>query len=153
MTSVLDPSTIGKPRRPRKHVRTLTGKEHSLFAGAADRHPRFAAFFPERDASGKEKWPRGDEKTWKAGAPGLSDGNARNLAFNAHLAITRNHQFTDVPSITKSIVNHVQTSLSRQAHNIDNLGAYQAAALSVRDNLLVCACIFALQFIFTQLAF
>jgi hypothetical protein len=46
--------------------------------------------------------------------------------------------FVDVPSITKSIVNHVQTSLARQAHNLDDLGAYQAAALSVRDNLIVC---------------
>ena len=44
---------------------------------------------------------------------------------------------SDVPSITKSVVNHVQTSLARQAYNLDNLGAYQAAALSVRDNLIV----------------
>ena len=43
----------------------------------------------------------------------------------------------DVPSITKSVVNHVHTSLARQAYNLDNLGAYQAAARSVRDNLLV----------------
>ena len=43
----------------------------------------------------------------------------------------------DVPSITKSVVNHVQTSLARQAYNLDDLGAYQAAALSVRDNLIV----------------
>ena len=32
---------------------------------------------------------------------------------------------------------HVQTSLARQAYNLDEAGAYQAAALSVRDNLLV----------------
>ena len=43
----------------------------------------------------------------------------------------------DVPEITKSVVNHVHTSLARQAYNLDNLGAYQAAALSARDNLLV----------------
>ena len=43
----------------------------------------------------------------------------------------------DVESITKSVVNHVQTSLARQAYNLDDLGAYQAAALSVRDNLIV----------------
>ena len=36
-----------------------------------------------------------------------------------------------------SVVNHVHTSLARQAYNLDNLGAYQAAALSARDNLLV----------------
>ncbi|OJA18431.1 hypothetical protein AZE42_10489, partial [Rhizopogon vesiculosus] len=44
---------------------------------------------------------------------------------------------TGVPSITRSIVNHVQTSLGRQAHEIDDLGAYQAASLSVRDNLII----------------
>jgi len=44
---------------------------------------------------------------------------------------------TDIPSITKSIVNHVQTSLARQPYNVDDLGAYQAAALSVRDNMIV----------------
>ena len=39
--------------------------------------------------------------------------------------------------ITKSIVNHVQTSLARAPYNIDDFGAYQSAALSVRDNLIV----------------
>lgn len=34
-------------------------------------------------------------------------------------------------------MNHVQTSLARQVYSLDDLGAYQAAALSVRDNLLV----------------
>ena len=98
MTSVLDTSSIGRPKRSRRHVRTLTG------------------YLPEKDASGKEKWPRGDEKTWKDGLRPLDTG---------------------VPSITKSIVNHVQTSLARQAHELDNLGAYQATALSVRDNLII----------------
>jgi len=73
-------------------------------------------YLPEVDETGKEKWPRGDEKVWKAGIRGLD---------------------TDVPSITKSIVNHVQTSLAREAYNLDNQGAYQAAALSVRDNILI----------------
>ncbi|KAJ3826219.1 glycogen phosphorylase [Lentinula raphanica] len=98
MTSVIDPKTIGKPVRPRRHVRTLTG------------------YTPETDESGKEKWPRGDEKTWKEGFRSVN---------------------TEVPSITKSIVNHVQTSLARQAYNLDDLGAYQAAALSVRDDLIL----------------
>ncbi|KAF9010316.1 glycogen phosphorylase [Hymenopellis radicata] len=98
MTSIIDPKAIGKPTRPRRHVRTLTG------------------YLPETDEAGKEKWPRGDEATWKANTRGVD---------------------TDVPSITKSVVNHVQTSLARQAYNLDNLGAYQAAALSVRDNLIL----------------
>lgn len=43
----------------------------------------------------------------------------------------------DTPDITKSIVNQVQTSLARAPYNIDDFGAYQAASLSVRDNLIV----------------
>ncbi|KAJ7070808.1 glycosyltransferase family 35 protein [Mycena amicta] len=97
MSNFIDPKAIGKPR-PRRHVRTLTG------------------YLPETDASGKEKWPLGDEKTWKNALRGVE---------------------TDVDSLTKSVVNHVQTSLSRQPYNLDKLGAYQATALSVRDNLLV----------------
>ena len=34
-------------------------------------------------------------------------------------------------------MNHVQTSLARAPYNIDDFGAYQAAALSVRDNMIV----------------
>ncbi|KII90237.1 glycosyltransferase family 35 protein [Plicaturopsis crispa FD-325 SS-3] len=99
MTSTIDPATIGKPsKHPRRHVRTLTG------------------YIPEKDETGKEKWPRGDEAVWKRGTRGIT---------------------TDVPAVTDSIVNHVQTTLARQAYNLDNLGAYQAAALSTRDNLIV----------------
>ncbi len=43
----------------------------------------------------------------------------------------------ELPQVTKSIVNHVQTSLARAPYNIDDFGAYQAASLSVRDNLIV----------------
>jgi starch phosphorylase len=32
MTSVIDPKTIGKPVRPRRHVRTLTGMFVCLYA-------------------------------------------------------------------------------------------------------------------------
>ncbi|KAG6830923.1 hypothetical protein H0H92_013851 [Tricholoma furcatifolium] len=98
MTSTIDPKSIGRPARPRRHVRTLTG------------------YLPEKDASGKEKWPRGDETVWKTSMRGPDK---------------------DIESITKSFVNHVQTSLARQAYNLDDLGAYQAAALSARDTLLI----------------
>ena len=52
----------------------------------------------------------------------------------------------DQPEVTKSVVNHVQTSLARQCYNLGMtqpliLGAYQAAALSVRDDLLVILCV------------
>lgn len=29
---------------------------------------------PETDASGKEKWPKGDEKVWKAGMRSVDEG-------------------------------------------------------------------------------
>ncbi|TDL27001.1 glycosyltransferase family 35 protein [Rickenella mellea] len=99
MTSTIDPKLIGKPApRPRRHVRTLTG------------------YFPEKDASGKEIWPRGDENVWKDGTRAIDK---------------------DVPDVTKSIINHVNTSLARQAYNIDDMGAYQAVALAARDDLLI----------------
>ncbi|KAG8215453.1 glycosyltransferase family 35 protein [Butyriboletus roseoflavus] len=97
MTSVLDPTTIGRPKR-RRPVRSLT------------------LYFPEEDESGKEKWPRGEEQVWKDGY---------------------RHLDTNVRSITRSFVNHVQTSLARQVYSLDDLGAYQATAFSVRDNLLI----------------
>ncbi|KAL4248795.1 Alpha-1,4 glucan phosphorylase [Abortiporus biennis] len=98
MTSTIDPSVIGKPRRARKHVRSLTG------------------FTPETDEKGHEKWPRGDEKTWKDNLRGVDQSEG---------------------DVARSFVHHVQTSLARQPYNLDDLGAYQATALSVRDNLLV----------------
>jgi hypothetical protein len=70
---------------------------------------------------------------------GLDTGGITHLC--ASLA-DRHRFYLDVPSITKSIVGHVQTSLARQAYNLDDFGAYQAAALSVRDNLIVCFCTF-----------
>jgi starch phosphorylase len=43
----------------------------------------------------------------------------------------------DVPAITKSFVHHATHTLSRQAYNLDNQGAYEATALAVRDDLVV----------------
>lgn len=61
----------------------------------------------------------------------------------AHIFCSISTHFTDVPDICRSIVTHVQTSLARQAYNLDNFGAYQAVALSARDDLLVCNSAFA----------
>ncbi|KZS95388.1 glycogen phosphorylase [Sistotremastrum niveocremeum HHB9708] len=95
MTSTIDPKTIGQPAK-RHHKRSPTG------------------YLPDKDKSGKEIWPRGDEKTWKDNLRGISNG-----------------------TLSTSIVNHVQTTLARQAYNLDDQGAYEAVALSVRDNLIV----------------
>ena len=60
------------------------------------------------------------------------------LSSHIHLPdCSRRSPHPETPEVTKSVVHHVHTSLARQAYNLDNLGAYQAAALSVRDNLLV----------------
>ncbi|KIM29179.1 glycosyltransferase family 35 protein [Serendipita vermifera MAFF 305830] len=95
MSHEFDTKSLGKPRR---HKRTATG------------------YLPEVDEQGQEKWPKGDEATWKAGLRGVD---------------------SDVPEITKNIVHHVQTTLARQAYNIDDMGAYQATALAVREDLIV----------------
>lgn len=88
--------------------------------------------FPEVDEKGQEKWPKGDEKTWKAALRGITTGESLSLPL---YPVTDSS--ADSPDISKSIVNHVQTSLARAPYNIDDFGAYQAAALSVRDNLIV----------------
>lgn len=42
----------------------------------ADRVVNFQleGYLPEVDASGKEKWPKGEEKVWKSGMRGLDTG-------------------------------------------------------------------------------
>ncbi|KAF7303281.1 Alpha-1,4 glucan phosphorylase [Mycena kentingensis (nom. inval.)] len=112
----VDPKTIGKPTRARRHVRTLTGEFCHHAPLSVLLIVPIAGYLPETDVDGKEKWPRGDEQTWKQNMRGVE---------------------TNIDKINRSFVNHVQTSLARQPYNLDKLGAYQAAALSVRDNLLV----------------
>jgi starch phosphorylase len=88
--------------------------------------------WPEVDEKGQEKWPKGDEKSWKAALRGVTTGEL----FLSPLYPSTDSS-AESPEISKSIVNHVQTSLARAPYNIDDFGAYQAAALSVRDNLIV----------------
>jgi starch phosphorylase len=69
------------------------------------RHHRSATgYLPEKDEGGKEIWPRGDEAAWKSGFRGVE---------------------TDLASITKSIVGHVQTTLARRAYNIDEVSSLE----------------------------
>ncbi|KAG8852598.1 Non-essential glycogen phosphorylase [Tulasnella sp. 330] len=74
------------------------------------------SYLPEKTEDGKEVWPRGDEKVWKAGLRGVE---------------------THLGAIEKSIVHHVQTTIARQPYNIDEEGTYRAMAHSVRDDLIV----------------
>ena len=75
MTSILDPTTIGKPKRPRRHVRSLTGTVSSdLFAVTLIYYGPIPGYHPEKDESGKEKWPRGEENVWKDGYRHLDTG-------------------------------------------------------------------------------
>ena len=43
---------------------------------------------------------------------------------------------SDIKSIQRQIVNHVEYTLARTRFNFDNYGAYQAVAYSVRDRLV-----------------
>ncbi|ORX39038.1 carbohydrate phosphorylase-domain-containing protein [Kockovaella imperatae] len=65
-----------------------------------------------------EDWPIGDKTTWQT-------------AMQAEEVDPENTQ-----DVANSIVRHVTTTLARQAINVDTLAAYQATALSVRDQLL-----------------
>ena len=84
----------------------------------------------------EDEWPIGDEETWK-------------------IALEKEKlDPDDVQGVANTVVRHVTTSLARQAFNLDDvssitharararqdadlqLAAYQATALSVRDQLL-----------------
>lgn len=81
----IDTAAIGKPpeKPARKHRRSATG------------------YIPTTEG-GKEVWPRGDEKTWKAGIRSVSQTKEE---------------------IASRIVNHVQTTIARQAYNLDDVGS------------------------------
>lgn len=67
MTSILDPTTIGRPKRPRKHVRSLTSTFKDFIISEHIGLGYLSGYIPEEDAFGKEKWPRGEEEVWKDG--------------------------------------------------------------------------------------
>ncbi len=73
-------------------------------------------YLPEKDAAGKEQWPLGDEKAWKEGLRGVYSGVfflVSVLEWGSLISCG-----SDVSQITKSVVNHVQTSLARQPYNL-----------------------------------
>ena len=88
------------------------------------------SYFPaQRGVHMDDEWPLGDEKTWRT-------------ALDAE-----DIDQSDTQAVANNVVRHVTTSLARQASNLDNVGfsvrmtlrqiaAYQATALSVRDQLL-----------------
>jgi starch phosphorylase len=43
---------------------------------------------------------------------------------------------SDIASVQRQIVNHVEYTLARTRFNFDNFGAYQASAYAVRDRLI-----------------
>jgi hypothetical protein len=136
----VDVSKIGKPpissRPKRRHVRSLTGNHHLhiLYFEPI----LIPTYFPQATSL---RWTRRVKKN----GPGVTSrvGKLPCVAFTQVLPLPACivHRATkltaDVPEITKAVVNHIQTSLGRAPYNIDDFGAYQAAALSVRDNLIV----------------
>jgi len=67
MTSTIDPGSIGKVV-PKRRVRSLTGTLcRLLMTPSTSNLTDPPGYFAEVDESGKEKWPRGEEKVWKAG--------------------------------------------------------------------------------------
>ena len=119
MTSTIDPAKIGKPARTRRHVRTLTGVYFPLSSSSQLLINVATGYLPEKDASGKDKWPRGEEKVWRDGMRTLDRGEFTTFVFNLLSRSQHWHyENTDVDQVTKSVVNHVQTSLARQCYNL-----------------------------------
>lgn len=78
MATGFDITTIGKApeshaRAKRRHVRSLTGLLSSLPSIIFILRSRIGDF-PEVDEKGQEKWPKGDEKTWKSALRGVTTG-------------------------------------------------------------------------------
>lgn len=87
MASTFDTATIGKgqessARAKRRHVRSLTGISSSLLSIISILRSRLGDF-PEVDDKGKEKWPKGDEKTWKDALRGVTSGELSSSPFYA----------------------------------------------------------------------
>jgi starch phosphorylase len=85
MTSTIDTATIGKApeshaRAKRRHVRSLTGISSSLPSIVSILKSRLGDF-PEVDDKGQEKWPKGDEKTWKVALRGVTSGELSSSPF------------------------------------------------------------------------
>lgn len=74
----------------------------------------FLGYFPEKDSAGKEQWPLGDEKTWKEGMNSVSTGKKPDCMREVSISDCD----LDVSDVTKSFINHVQTSLARQPYNL-----------------------------------
>lgn len=138
MTSILDTTTIGRPQRPRRHVRSLTGTSSRDTAASLSNLALFQVTFQRRMIPEKKNGPEARRK-----CGGMAIGSSirvsdRRNPIRVWWPLVSCHE--DIRSLTRSFVNHVQTSLARQVYSLDDLGAYQATALSVRDNLLVGVC-------------
>ena len=83
----------------------------------------YTGYLPDQDVDGKEKWIRGSEEVWKTGMRVLDKGSYESyIPGDAQITDGRCPiPSVDVESITKTFVNHVQTSLARQPYNIGEI--------------------------------
>jgi hypothetical protein len=63
-------------------------------------------YFAEVDESGKEKWPRGDEKVWKDGLRAPDKGKHPQACFARDQGRTRCLSVIDRPRYTRRSLNH-----------------------------------------------
>ncbi len=152
MTSTIDPKTIGKPVRPRRHVRSLTGKHTacSLFSMIHQSRCRILSR-ARRVGQGKmafgwwknlEEWSERRLQWYGFGNYiGRLDSPTDNSLQMFHRSPNRLWTMCRLlwlVSLTTLVRSQscglMQTLL---IYDQDTLGAYQAAALSVRDNLIV----------------
>ena len=98
MTSTIDPTKIGKPARPRRHVRTLTGISHSHSSSYKLLIVVTTGYLPEKDASGKDKWPRGEEKVWREGMRTIDRGEFTTFVY---FLLSRSQHYTEIQMLIR----------------------------------------------------
>ena len=136
--SVFDVATLGKPpqtRLKRRHVRSLTG----YYIHIPYFHPILIHHFLQVITlkSTKRAKKNGQRVMRRFGKLPCATFTKVTFPLSTCIVLRETEPTAEVPEITQSIVHHVQTSLGRAPYNLDDFGAYQAASLSVRDNLIV----------------
>lgn len=112
MTSTIDPKTIGRPARPRRHVRTLTGKPWVIWPSRTSSHT-FFRLLPRERLVGQRTVAIGRRENLERG-----HDDCPHQCVVCDPIFTRNNWDPDVSEVTKSVIGHVQTSLARQPYNL-----------------------------------
>ena len=155
MTSTIDPAKIGKPVRIRRHVRTLTGIYYifSLWSHrlcCSSLWPQ--DIFPRKTRRGKTNGQGVRRRSGEMVCEPSIGVSLRQLFFclrspsqlqmlirsrSLLLTMYKRHLLVSATILVRPFLWSFRRSYSIPLWHPDDLGAYQAAALAVRDDLLV----------------